>query len=64
MRNQERLGLHIDFGLNINLLQWVASINIFINHVCAHYYGENRLLELRLHEHFNTNLPFSARSFL
>lgn len=34
--------LHVDFGLNINSLQWVMRINIFINHVCAHYGGENR----------------------
>ena len=50
-------------GLNINLLQRATRINIFINHVCAHYYGENGVLELRLQEHFNASLPFSARSF-
>lgn len=64
MRNQERLGFHVAFGLNINLLQWVMRINIVINHVCAHYSGENRLFKLHLQERFDSNLLFSARSFL
>lgn len=51
---------HVDFGLNINRLQWVMRINIFINHVCAHYDGENRPFKVHLHELFNSNLPFSA----
>lgn len=63
MRNQERLGFHVDFGLNINSLQWVMRINIFINHVCAHYDGENRLFKIHLHGIFNSGLPFSAVAF-
>lgn len=57
MRKQEMLGFHVDFGLNINLLQRVMRINIFINHVCAHYHGENRLFELWLPEHFDAKPP-------
>lgn len=63
VRNQESLGLHVDFGLNINSLQRVMRINIFINHVCAHYEGENRPFKIHLHELFNSSLPFSARGF-
>lgn len=64
MRNPESLRFHVDFGLNINSLQWVMRINIFINHVCAHYYGENRPFKLHLYEHFDSSLPFPAHGFL
>lgn len=63
MRHQERLGFHVDFGLNINSLQWVMRINIFINHVCAHYDGENRQCKIHLQGLFNSSLPFSACNF-
>lgn len=63
MRNQETLGFHGAFGLNINLLQWVTRINIVINHVWAHYYSENRPFKLHLHQHFDSNPPSSAHRF-
>lgn len=68
MRNQEMLGFCVDFGLNINWLPWVTRINIFINHVCAHYRDENRLIlgcksVLTLSSHFLL-IAFYKPSFL